>query len=551
VSHQPGHDKDETTGLPDKPVVEVSGLTVTASGGRHLVEGAGLRLRPGRLVALTGPSGSGKTTLLRALTGLLPPGTTRTAGRVEVLGHDVLALPERELRALRRDRLAYVGQDPGSGLNPRMRVRSLIRELAADRDRAKGTDLVAVLLDEVRLPDRDRLSARRPGALSGGQQRRVALARALARRPEVLVLDEPTAGLHPGLRDEIGGLLRHLAREHRLAVVFSCHDAGLVGRVADDMVELGARTPRSAVRAGRAASPVTGAAPVTRAAPVADAVPVLEVPVLEVRNLSVGFARGAAPALHGVGLGVAPGSAAGVVGESGSGKTTLVRAVVGLQAVTSGTVALDGVPLRSGLRGRDREQRRRIQLVTQDPLGALNPSRTVGDTVGRPLRLHRRRPTREVAARVAELLAQVGLPPGYARRYPHELSGGQRQRVSIARALAAEPDVLICDEVTSALDCSTAEAIMDLLGRLRARQGLALVLISHDLPLIADRTDTVTVLEAGRVVESGRTAEVFAAPAHPATSGLLGNQEPAHRLSGCSVTGVLEEGGRPRRPHRR
>jgi peptide/nickel transport system ATP-binding protein len=211
----------------------------------------------------------------------------------------------------------------------------------------------------------------------------------------------------------------------------------------------------------------------------------------------------------------------GIVGASGSGKTTLVRAVVGLQPVTAGTISLGGVPLSTGLRGRSREQRRRVQLVTQNPLGGLNPSRAVGATVGRPMRLHRRCGAGEVAARVVELLEQVGLPPEFADRYPHELSGGQRQRVAIARALAADPDVLICDEVTSALDSATAEAITDLLVRLRQERGTALVLISHDLPLIAARTDTVTVLDAGRTVESGPTATVFTAPGHAATRALL------------------------------
>ncbi|MFE9764505.1 ABC transporter ATP-binding protein [Streptomyces sp. NPDC005808] len=496
---------DETSTPLLEPVVQVTGLSVSGSGGRAVLRAAELALRPGRVVALTGPSGSGKTTLLRALTGLLPPGTERTAGRVEVLGRDVFTLRERELRALRRERLAYVGQDPGSGLNPRMRVRSLLRELADD-----GTpEAVRRLLAEVRLPDDDgALAARRPAALSGGQQRRVALARALARRPEILLLDEPTAGLHPELRDEIGELLRHLAREHRLAVALSCHDPELVERIADEVVELGMY--------GTALPRAAGKLPERRASSTATE------PVLGVRDLRVSFGRRSdAPALDGVALSVAPGSATGIVGASGSGKTTLVRAVVGLQAVTAGTIRLDGVPLSAGLRGRSREQRRRIQLVTQNPLGALNPSRTAGAAIGRPMRLHRRCASAEVPARVADLLEQVGLLPEFASRYPHELSGGQRQRVAIARALAADPDVLICDEVTSALDAATAEAIMDLLVRLREERGTALVLISHDLPLVADRTDTVTVLDSGRTVESGPTAAVFTAPAHPATRALL------------------------------
>ncbi|WP_259294376.1 ABC transporter ATP-binding protein [Streptomyces resistomycificus] len=231
--------------------------------------------------------------------------------------------------------------------------------------------------------------------------------------------------------------------------------------------------------------------------------------------------------LTGVDLTVAPGAAVGIVGASGSGKTTLVRTVVGLQRSTSGTIHLAGSPLSTGLLGRTREQRRGLQLVTQNPLGALNPSRTVADTVGRPLRLHRRCPSGEIRERVAGLLEQVGLAPVFADRYPHELSGGQRQRVAIARALAAEPDVLICDEVTSALDPDTGRAVMDLLAGLRERHGMTLVLISHDLSLVADRTSSVTVLEAGRVVESGSTVDVFTAPRHGATRALLGRYAPA------------------------
>ncbi|WP_257234497.1 ABC transporter ATP-binding protein [Streptomyces sp. JV178] len=539
MSHTPDRYREDGPPAPATPAAtpaaRITALTVAAHDGRILLQDARLTLHPGRLTALTGPSGSGKTTLLRALTGLLPPGTERTSGHVEVLGHDVFALSERDLRTLRRERLAFVGQDPGSGLNPRMRVRSLLRELSDDRT----PQAVRALLEEVRLPDDGDLVTRRPAALSGGQQRRVALARALARRPRLLLLDEPTAGLHPELRDDIGDLLRHLAREHDLAVALSCHDPDLVARIADEVVELraGAAGPGTPRRGGAPAGPVEGRA--------GDAVKVrvgaaeqgsvegrmghrgpgtgsADVPVLDVRGLCVVFGRRSdVPALDGVSLAVSPGAATGIVGASGSGKTTLVRAVVGLQPITAGTIRLDGAPLSTGLRGRSREQRRRVQLVTQNPLGALNPSRTVGAALGRPLRLHRRCASGVVPARVAELLEQVGLPAEFASRYPHELSGGQRQRVAIARALAADPDVLICDEVTSALDTATAESIMDLLVRLREERGTALVLISHDLPLIADRTDTVTVLEAGRSVESGPTATVFTAPTHEATRALL------------------------------
>ncbi|MGW0549918.1 ABC transporter ATP-binding protein [Streptomyces altiplanensis] len=488
--------------------VEVSGLTVVAPDGRLLLDGGSLEVRPGRVTALTGPSGCGKTTLLRAVTGVLPPGARRTGGRVEALGQDVLSLAPAALRALRRHRVAYLGQDPGSGLNPRMKVRRLLAEVAVDR----GPDAVRALLAEVRLPTDRAFQGRRPGELSGGQQRRVALARALARRPAVLLLDEPTAGLDPQLRDEIAELLRHLAAHHRLAVAMSCHDTDLVARLADDVVDLSpdAAVPPLVVPASATPLP----APRPAAPSPAASRPLPEAgPRLSVSGLHAAFTRGGrgVPVLHGVGLTVTAGASAGIVGPSGSGKTTLVRAVVGLHRPTGGTVTLDGVRLAPAAHARTREQRRRLQFVPQDPLGTLNPSRTVGETLGRPLRLHRRAGRREAPARVLELLAHVGLPAGFADRYPHELSGGQRQRASIARALAADPDVLVCDEVTSALDDRTADSVMDLLEDLRESRGLALVLISHDLRLVASRTETLLVLSGGRAVESGPTRQVLGA----------------------------------------
>ncbi|MGG7572828.1 ABC transporter ATP-binding protein [Streptomyces sirii] len=508
MNHQPDRypeDRAPAVGT----AVTVTDLTIAAPDGRLLLDGGSLSVRPGRITALTGPSGCGKTTLLRAVAGVLPAGARRTAGRIDVLGQDVLTLGAAELRALRRHRLAYVGQDPGPGLNPRMKVRRLLAEVAVDR----GPQALQDLLAEVQLPTGEGLSGRRAGELSGGQQRRLALARALARRPAVLLLDEPTAGLDPELRDEIAALLRHLAAHHRLAVALSCHDGDLVARLADDTVELSRATP------------VPPPAPRTAARPL----PAGE-PTLTVSGLHAAFTRrgGRHPVLHGIDLTVAAGSSTGIVGASGSGKTTLVRAMVGLHRPTGGAVTLDGVRLAPTAQSRTREQRRRLQLVPQDPLGTLNPSRTVGAAVGRPLRLHRRTSRGQTAARVLELLEQVGLPAHFADRYPHELSGGQRQRVSIARALAADPDVLVCDEVTSALDAGTATAIMDLLEDLRDSRGLVLILISHDLHLVADRTDTLLVLSGGRSVESGPTARLFASPAHPVTAALVsGATQPA------------------------
>ncbi|MEU3891942.1 ATP-binding cassette domain-containing protein [Streptomyces sp. NPDC029041] len=485
--------------------VRVRDLTVTAPNGRLLLDRADLELAPGRITAVVGPSGCGKTTLLRAATGSLPPGTERTTGSITVLGQDPLALTAPALRTLRRHRLAYVGQDPGSALNPRMKVRRLLAEVAVD----KSPEAIRAQLAEVRLPTDDGLPDRRIGALSGGQQRRVALARALARRPAVLLLDEPTAGLDPALRDEIADLLRHLAESHRIAIGLSCHDPDLVTRLADDVVDLtGPRLqqPARPAPASRepAATPDDGPATLTASG-------------LHAAHLHRGRR---VPVLHGIDLTLAAGTSLGIVGASGSGKTTLLRTLVGLHRATAGTVSLGGTRLAPAAQRRSRDQRRRLQLIPQDPLGTLNPSRTIGATLRRPLLLHRRAGRAEVPDRVLELLDQVGLPAAFADRHPHQLSGGQRQRVAIARALAADPDVLICDEVTSALDAGTTVAVMDLLADLRDRRGLSLVLVSHDLRLVADRTDTLLVMSGGHVVESGPTARLFTAPSHPVTAAL-------------------------------
>ncbi|MFE2497427.1 ABC transporter ATP-binding protein [Streptomyces scopuliridis] len=473
------------------PLVTVTGLSVRVPGGPVLLAPTSLTVRAGQITALTGVSGSGKTTLLRALLGHLPAGASLASGTVDVLGHDVPALAPQALRELRRTRLAYVGQDPGSALNPRMRVRQLVAETATD----PSARAVLGLLREVRLPTDDGLPDRRPTAISGGQQRRVALARALARTPEILLLDEPTAGLDPALRDEIAQLLRHLATTRGLAIVMACHDPELVATCADRVVRLPAPA-RTRVPAPRTKSP---AAIPEKAAGIA------------ARSVSVVFPHrgGAQHALDAVDFTAAPGSATGIVGPSGSGKTTLLRVLVGLHRPDSGTLTLDGQPLAGTARRRGRAQHRRIQLVPQNPLDALNPSRTVSAALARPLRLHGGLAKDRVPGRVAELLEQVELPADFARRYPAELSGGQRQRVSIARALATEPDFLLCDEITSALDPDTAAGVMELLQRLRTERHMAIALVSHEPHLVAAHTDTVHLLDAGRLTAHGPTATLL------------------------------------------
>jgi peptide/nickel transport system ATP-binding protein len=416
-------------------------------------------------------------------------------------------LNRRELHRLRYAHLAYVGQDPGAALNPTMRVRTLLTEVAADRSR----DAVEALLAQVSLRT-DHLR-RRPAELSGGEQRRVAIARALGRQVCILLIDEPFAGLDPALRDGIAALLRSLADDRGLAVAVSGHDTMTLGNLADDVVELGRLGRRSAVTSNRrpderAASAVHTSTDSGRAA-------------LSARSLAATVDRGRRQLVHGVDLEVAAGEATALIGVSSAGKTTVARVMAGLHAGGVGFIALHGTPLALHAARRTIDQRRRIGWVPQDPMSTLNPSRTIGATLARPLARHRIAPARERAVRVAELLAQVRLPADTAGRYPHELSGGQRQRVAIARALATDPDVLICDEITSALDAATAGAIMEVLDEARIRRGLGLLLITHQLHLVRAHCSTVTVLDRGTVAEAGPAETLFTDPRHAAMKHLL------------------------------
>ncbi|GAA2691535.1 ABC transporter ATP-binding protein [Nonomuraea recticatena] len=452
-----------------RPGLTVRGLSVADRAGRVIVDGLDLRIVPGQVVALTGPSGVGKTTVLRAVLGALPEGLILSAGRIEWHG-----TPVRAPRRWRRRHVGFLGQDPASALHPLLDARSAVGETlprAARGHRAERA-LTAVGLNPAEL------AARLPHQLSGGQAQRVALARALAVDPELLVLDEPTSALDADALATALELVRRRRGDGRSMTLIVSHDTALVTGLADHVVRLGQAQPPAERRM---------AGPVARH-------PCLP-PVLVTRDLTLAQPPGGAPVVEGMDLTLSPGELLVVLGPSGCGKSTLLRALAGLHPAEKGEASVLGDPLPWAVGERTPAALRALSLVGQNPLDALNPSRTVGAALCRPLRTLRGLTRPAARAEANHLLAKVGLPADLARRYPGALSGGQRQRVALARALAGGPAILLADEITSALDTVTAGQVLDLLDELRRETGLAVLAATHDQALAA-RADRVLHLSS-------------------------------------------------------
>ncbi|MEU6354941.1 ABC transporter ATP-binding protein [Streptomyces sp. NPDC047072] len=519
------------------PIVSVNSLSVSyRSGGRDIqvVHEVSLDVAEGRTHALVGESGSGKSTVAATLLGHLRHGSRITGGSVRVAGDDVFALSARELRRLRGGTVAMVAQNAGHALTPSMRIGRQIAE-------AGGDIPVVDLLEQVRLPRPAETARRYPHELSGGQQQRVAIAMALAARPKVLVLDEPTTGLDVVTQRGILDLIAALRDELGLAAVLVSHDLGVVARMADEVSVLSAgRVVESAPTRALFAAPEQpytkrllasvprltddGLALVgedgereVRAKAGVDADATVAVTA---RDVTVDY--GSTRAVHGVSFDVRRGEIVALVGESGSGKSTLAWSLAGLRAPSGGTMTHGTGDLAKPARQRPAALRRLVQLVFQNADTSLNPRRTVGDAIRRPLRFFGTAPDRAAArVRALELVQDVRLDPALADRLPAQLSGGQRQRIGIARALAGEPDVLIADEITTALDVSVQAEVLRLLDDLRRERELACLFISHDLAVVRGIADRVLVLRHGVVVEEGPTEAVFADPAHPYTRELM------------------------------
>lgn len=517
------------------PIVEVTDLTVEfARSGDPVraVDGLSFTLGEGRALALVGESGSGKSTVAGALLGLHRGTGARVGGTVRVGGIDVGTAGPGELRRLRGGVAAMVFQDPLSALDPYYAVGDQIAEVYrvhAGGSRRDARARAVEVLDRVGIPDAARRSRSRPHEFSGGMRQRALLAMALACEPRIIVADEPTTALDVTVQAQILDLLHELRRETGTALLLVTHDVGVAAESVDEVLVMrdGREVERGPVGEvlGAPAEPYTQR--LLAAVPRLDS-PVREPlekgrPLLEVHDLRRVFGRGpkAVTAVEGASLTLHAGETLGVVGESGSGKTTLGRMLVRLLDPTGGELRYGGKDIGSLPERELRPYRHELQMVFQDPVASLNPRRSVGESIADPLRVAGERDENRIRGRVRELLDRVGLDPDRYEAYPHEFSGGQRQRVGIARALAAEPRVVVCDEPVSALDVTTQAQVTALLAELQAELGLGLVFIAHDLAVVRQVSDRVAVMRAGRIVEQGTVAEVYGAPRDPYTRQLL------------------------------
>jgi peptide/nickel transport system ATP-binding protein len=528
-------------------LLRVRGLRV-AYGDREVVHGVDLDVRPGEVVALVGESGSGKSTTAHALIGLLPDGGRVTSGAVALGVEPLTGLLPDAWRRVRGVRVGLVPQDPGTALDPVMRVGEQVAEALVVHGTPRGAarERAVEILREVGLDHPGERARQYPHQLSGGMRQRVLVGIAMACEPELVIADEPTSALDVTVQRRVLDLLAALTGRAGAAVLLITHDLAVAADRADRVVVLkdgvvveegpagrvlgapehpytrelvaavpGRNTvPSATVTGGPAATTIEPPAPSTAADDPPQ--PVLLAAHALVKEFRLGRRRERLRAVDDVSFTVPRGSAFALVGESGSGKSTTARLVLGLDRPSAGVVELDGAPV-----GGDRATRRRTQLVHQDPYASLDPRFTVAAVVEEPLRAHRVGTRAERADRVAQLLEQVHLSPDLARRRPAELSGGQRQRVAIARALALDPELLVLDEPTSALDVSVQARVLDLLARLRAERGLTYLFISHDLAVVRQVADHVGVMRNGRLVETGPVGRVFDHPAHPYTAELL------------------------------
>ncbi|MFN3733396.1 dipeptide ABC transporter ATP-binding protein [Comamonas testosteroni] len=527
------------------PLLEVQDLIIAYRdhGGQEqrVVHGLSFSIAPGEVVALVGESGSGKTTTAQAVIGLLADNGRREQGSIRLQGTDVSDWSPARWNSIRGRVLSLVPQDPTTSLNPVRTVGDQVGEILRIhglRDRAAVEARVIDLLTRVGLSQPALRARQYPHELSGGMRQRVLIAIAIALRPALIIADEPTSALDVTVQRRILDLIDELRRETGTAVLLVTHDLGVAadrahrlivmqgGRIQEQgpTLEL-LRNPQSAYTR-RLLSDAPSLTPAPRRTAPAAAAAATEDWAIEVEDLvhdfhAPGRGRGVFRAVDGLSLRLRRGSTHAIVGESGSGKTTTIRDIVGLGRPTSGRIRIAGTEL-TGLRGEAlRQLRRKVQLVYQNPFSSLDPRQRVFDIIEEPLLNFEPLPTQERRQRVLDMLERVDLPAAVLERRPHALSGGQRQRVAIARALVLQPEVVVLDEAVSALDVTVQAQILTLLAQLQQDLGLSYLFISHDLAVVRQIADTVSVLRAGKVVDAGSVEDVFLRPTSDYTRELM------------------------------
>lgn len=538
-------------------LIRVKDLRVVACGERgevEIVKGVSFALEKGEVLALIGESGSGKTTIALALLGYARRGCRLSGGVVQVGEHDMLALSEKELQGLRGNRVSYIAQSAAAAFNPAKKLIDQVVEGALIHGLGSRAVLEAKAIElfrDLALPDPDYIGQRYPHQVSGGQLQRVMAAMALISDPLLVVLDEPTTALDVTTQIDVLRAFKRVVRERGATAVYVTHDLAVVAQMADQIVVLnGGQILEQSATAPLLKGPaheytrslLAAARPDTTIRPPSGVAE--NKPLLTIKGLTAGYGNKnmqgmpAIRVLEDIDLTVRRGQAIGVIGESGSGKSTLARVVAGLLTPALGSLTFDGQPLGGSLSDRTDQQFRRIQMVFQNADTALNPMHSVSTILSRPLKMYFGLKGTALRERIGELLDLVRLPRTLAERRPNELSGGQKQRVNLARALAAKPDLILCDEVTSALDTVVGAAILELLRDLRQELGVSYLFISHDISTVRALCDDIVVMYSGHKIQAGSRQSFSHAPFHPYTD-LLIHSVPELRqgwLENCGTT---------------
>ncbi len=521
-------------------LIRVEDLRVVACGEHgetEIVKGVSFALEEGEVLALIGESGSGKTTIALALLGYARRGCRLSGGVVQVGEHDMLALSEQQLQGLRGNRVSYIAQSAAAAFNPAKKLIDQVVEGALIHGLGTRATLEAKAIElfrDLALPDPDHIGQRYPHQVSGGQLQRVMAAMALISDPLLVILDEPTTALDVTTQIDVLRAFKRVVRDRGATAVYVSHDLAVVAQMADQIVVLnGGQIFEQSATAALLKGPsheytrslLAAARPDTTIRPPCGIAE--ETPLLTIRGLTAGYGNKntqgmpAIRVLEDIDLTVRRGQAIGVIGESGSGKSTLARVVAGLLTPALGGLTFDGQPLGGCLSERTDEQFRRIQMVFQNADTALNPMHSISTILSRPLKMYFNLKGAALRERIGELLDLVRLPRALAERRPSELSGGQKQRVNLARALAAKPDLILCDEVTSALDTVVGAAILELLRDLREQLGVSYLFISHDISTVRALCDDVVVMYSGHKVQAGSRQSFAQAPFHPYTDLLI------------------------------